>query len=241
MNFPRLASAIQPIKADSIPLSDSNYQIWTHCLATVERQRKIEQNLQSLVKKCAESGDYAEAIALLTQLIHHHPDIAVHYNNRGLMYFYDQQLMKAIHDYNLAIALDPILDRAYNNRGNCYVRQGKLFAALRDYQIALDLNPWNGRALINLGITYRELGDYPAAIAQFDTAFSLRDPHHLRIYGERGYTHYLNGDWNAAIADYRRVLRELPSSDYRDQIQYHLDQLLNFPEIGNLTRENTQN
>ncbi|MGK7944599.1 MAG: tetratricopeptide repeat protein [Microcystaceae cyanobacterium] len=227
----RLTTKRSPISPSLLPLSGANRQIWVHCQVSVDQQRKIEQDLRNKIKLSAQIGDYATAIALLTQLLRYHPESAMDYNNRGLMYFYNQQYQKSLQDYDLAITLDPQLDQAYNNRANCYSRQGKRFAALHNYQIALDLNPWNLRALINLGITYRELGDYSAALEQFDIAllFGQKTGYQGRLYGERGYTYHLRGDWNGAIADYRRALDYLSTHNqlaYQTKIQGLLEQLL---------------
>lgn len=231
MTQTRLTTTHPKTSPSLLPLSGANYQIWVHCQVSVEQQREIEQDLRTTVKLSAQMGDYSTAIALLTYLLRHHPDSAVDYNNRGLMYFYDQQYIKAIQDYDLAVVLNPLLDRAYNNRGNCYSRQGKRFVALKDYRMALDLNPFNLRAMINLGITYRELGDYSAALEQFDTAllWGKETGYQGRLYGERGYTYHLRGDWNGAIADYRRALDYLSTNHqftYQRKIQGLLGQLL---------------
>lgn len=213
-----------------VPSLGINTRIWVYCRTLVDHKLEMEKDLRQQVKNCAKIGDYPQAIALLTDLLRHHPDSVIDYNNRGLMYFYDQQPQKALQDYNSAIMLDPILDGVYNNRGNCYGSQGQLFAALQDYQMALDLNPWNVRALINLGITYRDLGDYNAAIEQFDTALLWKDSHQSRIYGERGYTYQLRGDWNCAIADYQRSLKGLSLENltaYQRKIRTLLQQLIN--------------
>jgi tetratricopeptide (TPR) repeat protein len=231
MTRTRLTTDYAQTSPSLLPLSGANYQIWVHFQVSVEQKREIEQNLRTKVKLSAQMGDYPTAIALLTHLLRNHPDSAMDYNNRGLMYFYNQQYTKALQDYDLALTLDPLLDRAYNNRANCYSRQGKRFVALHDYRMALDLNPLNLRALINLGITYRELGDYSAALEQFDTAllWGKETSYQGRLYGERGYTYHLRGDWNGAIADYRRALDCLSTHQqraYQSKIEELLDQLL---------------
>jgi tetratricopeptide (TPR) repeat protein len=43
--------------------------------------------LRSRALTKAQQGNYIEAIALLSQLIHRHPHNAIDYNNRGLIYF----------------------------------------------------------------------------------------------------------------------------------------------------------
>lgn len=183
--------------------------------------------LRASVREKVRQGDYAGAIPLLDRLISRHPDSARDYNNRGLMYFYQGQLSRAMADYNRAIELDPQLDSAYNNRANCHAAVGNLDAALRDYEMTLDLNPGNLRALVNQGITLRDLGLLDWALEKFELALLLGRSLKGCIYAERGYTYHLGGDWNCAVADYRRSLLYLTSeSPYQQKVKRWLGQLL---------------
>jgi tetratricopeptide (TPR) repeat protein len=168
-----------------------------------------DSDLRSCALKSAQQGHYTEAIALLSQLIGRHPQNAVDYNNRGLIYFQSGDKQKAFVDYNRALQLNPNLASAYNNRANYYAANGELAAAIADYDRALDLNPSYVRAWINRGITLRDLGQYEEAIDNLEVAllFGQLKGH---ILAERGRTYHLWGDWNCAIADYRRALSQLP-------------------------------
>lgn len=191
--------------------------------------------LRSVGREQAAQGNYSEAIALLSHLIDRHPDNAIDYNNRGLVYFQSGQLLRAIADYDKAIQLDPQLASAYNNRANFYAAKGHLAVALFDYDRALDLNPSYVRGWINRGITLRDLKRYEEAIENFDVASHLGQLQG-NIYAERGRTYHLWGDWNLAIADYGRALAyieryQVPNSavDYtrlRLQVETWLAQLL---------------
>lgn len=171
----------------------------------------VDSHLRSSALQSAQQGDYTGAIALLSQLINRHPQNAIDYNNRGLIYFQCGETQKAFCDYNTALQLNPKLASAYNNRANYYAACGELVAAIADYDHALDLNPSYVRAWINRGITLRDLGQYEEANDNFEVAllFGQLEGH---ILAERGRTYHLWGDWNCAIADYRRALLLLPSS-----------------------------
>ncbi|MBF2064151.1 MAG: tetratricopeptide repeat protein [Calothrix sp. C42_A2020_038] len=168
-------------------------------------------NLRSCALRFARLGDYREAISLLNQLLKRNPENAIDYNNRGLIYYQCGERQKAFHDYNTAIELNPKLASAYNNRANYYAAYGNLAAALDDYDEALNLNPTYTRAWINRGITLRDLGRYEESIDNFEVA-QLFDQYEGHILAERGRTYHLWGDWNWAIADYRRALALLPMS-----------------------------
>lgn len=170
--------------------------------------------LRSCALRLAKEGDYNRAIALLNQLISRHPHNAVDYNNRGLIYFQSGDKQKAFWDYNKALQINPKLASAYNNRANYYANCGELAAALADYDRAIDLHPSHVRAQINRGITLRDLEQYEEAIESFEIAllFGQLEDH---ILAERGRTYHLWGDWNCAIADYRRALTQLPPQSKR--------------------------
>lgn len=203
--------------------------------ATIREEALPDSCLRSLAWAKAQQGDYTCAITLLTQLIDRCPDNAIDYNNRGLVYFQSGQLSQAIADYNTALQFNPHLASGYNNRANYYAACGQLAAAITDYDRALDLKPIYVRAWINRGITLRDLGRYDQAIENFDFAEVLCQLNG-HIYAERGRTYHLGGDWNCAIADYRRALTlQLPQKDassfdlsgrLRLQVETWLNQLL---------------
>ncbi|MEC4807060.1 MAG: tetratricopeptide repeat protein [Jaaginema sp. PMC 1079.18] len=209
-------------------MSETNFAAIHHNLVPFNGDRS--QAIRALALEQSSRGEYAEAIATISQLIENRPQRAIDYNNRGLIHYQNQQYAAALTDYNQAIALDERLDSAYNNRANCYAAQGNLAAAISDYQTALDFNPGNIRAWINQGITYRQMGLYDLALENFDFALLFSARLQGRIYGERGRTYHLRGDWNCAIADYQNAIAHLPatlsSRRYQKRIEAWIDQLL---------------
>ena len=189
-----------------------------------------EKQLKSCIKVKATQGDYAVAISLLDRLITLCPDSAINYNNRGLMHFRNNQIIEALCDLSFALEIDPCLDSAYNNRANCYAARGNFSEAIADYELALDLNPSNLRAWINQGITFRELELYELGLENFDIALVVGDALEGRIYAERGRTYFLRGDWNCAVADYRKALELLAEQtseiSYFCKVQDWLDEVM---------------
>ncbi len=208
---------------ESAPVSGSQ------CCLSNFKSLNLEQQLRICVKEKASQGDYILAIALLDQLIALSPDNAANYNNRGLMYFRNNQIIEALCDLSQALEINPNLDSAYNNRANCYAAQGNLAEAIVDYDLALDLNPANLRAWINQGIAFRELGMYDLAIENFDITLIIGSSLKERIYPERGRAYHLRGDWNCAVADYQKALAILATQpkliNYQRKVMAWLDQL----------------
>lgn len=164
--------------------------------------------LQGQIQIAIQHRQYPQARRLLSRLMDLEPLAAEHVNNRALVDFWQGQYERAMADCNLALALDDHLDAAYNNRGNCHAALGHSTAALADYQRAIDLNPFNVKARLNLGLTLRQQTCFDKALTVFDDAL-LFYQFPERIWAERGRTYHLRGDWNCAVADYRRTLEAI--------------------------------
>jgi tetratricopeptide (TPR) repeat protein len=200
------------------------------CQASQTLKADVITLLRHKVSCHVQAGHYAGAISLLKTLIQQNPCSAIDYNNRGFVYLKLQDMAAAIADFDRAIQLDPYLDRAYNNRGNYYALQGQLQKALQDYTTAIRLNPKNVKAWLNQGITLRDMGLYGLAIESFDCGLYLGQ-WQGHLYAERGRTHHLAGDWNWAIADYRKALnliadQESGAEQLRQRIETWLKNLL---------------
>lgn len=191
------------------------------CSSPILQPTMSQEQLRYHIKEKASQGEYAVAITLLDQLIALYPDNAADYNNRGLMYYRNNQIIEALCDLSQALEINPMLDSAYNNRANCHAAQGEFNEAIADYDLALDINPTNIRAWINQGIAFRELGMYDLAIENFDITLIIGDSLYERIYAERGRTYHLQGDWNCAVTDYQKAL----------------EILANYPNLGNYRRK----
>lgn len=203
-------------------------------LAARSLAEKLRQ-LRQQAKQAIAAGRYRQAIAYLSQVIYYHPHSALDHNNRGLIYFYQGQFRNALKDYETAIFLDPTLDSPYNNRANCLVSLHRIQEAIADYERAIDLNPANIKTWLNFGITLRETNQYDLAIEKFDIALIISNCLQGHLYAERGYTYYLLGDWNCAIADYHRALVHLtPEESYYQKVNLLLQKLTNPAFLKNL-------
>jgi tetratricopeptide (TPR) repeat protein len=220
-NVPSARKAYYPNRSDC-PSQDGNSSVTPSLTST---QVEPETSLRKLAQYKMRQGDYSEAIAIITCLLDRHPGNATDYNNRGFIYYQSGKLDAALADYNKAIEINPDLAAAYNNRANYYAAKKQLIKAIADYDRAIDLNPLHVRALINRGITFRDLQLYDRALENFDFALRLGQLQG-HAWAERGRTHHLRGDWNYALADYRRALPLFPEGRQKQQIQAWIDELL---------------
>ncbi|MBE7384577.1 MAG: tetratricopeptide repeat protein [Leptolyngbya sp. SIO1E4] len=182
----------------------------TQCQYPDDSLQESMTQMRQRALSAARRKEYVYAIAVLNQLLATYPSNAADYSNRGLLHLWNNEPRKALLDFNRAIALDPSLASSYNNRANYYAAQGAKESAIEDYDRAIDLNPFHVRARINRAVTLRELRRYDAALDGFEEALAFRQ-FAGEIYAERGRTYHLRGDWNGAIADYRRALKVLPA------------------------------
>jgi tetratricopeptide (TPR) repeat protein len=113
-------------------------------------------------------------IAKCTENIRLHPDDAMTYICRGLVYESMNNFDMAIADYSAAIRLGP--DKVlYYSRGDMYLRNGDLDKAIVDYTEAIRLNANFAEAYLNRGLAYEKNGDTDSAIADYTEALRI-DP-----------------------------------------------------------------
>ena len=115
-------------------------------------------------------------IAKCTEDIRLHPEDAMMYISRGLVYETLNNIDMAIADYTEAIRLD--IDNEtpmYYSRGDMYLRKGDLDNAIADYTEAVRIDPDFAEAYLNRGLAYEKKGSVDSAIADYTEALRL-DP-----------------------------------------------------------------
>ena len=138
--------------------------------------------------------------------------------NRGDAYRLRQNdLDRALADYDQAIRTKPGFARAFASRGFVY-----LFArpqpdrAIADFNEAIRLDPQSANVFYYRGVAWSEKGDWDRAIADFDQAIRLR-PTFSIAYRDRGKARQAKGDvagGAADLADAERIGRQKPLDQY---------------------------
>ena len=135
-----------------------------------ECQRTEVSNLQPdiVIPACSRIIDAGEASQA---------DLAAAYYRRGRGYHKEEDLDRAIADYDRAIERNPDLAAAYNSRGVAYDDKGELDRAIADYRKAAEQG--HADAQINLGVMYRDgqsvPQDYAEAVRWFRKAAEQGD------------------------------------------------------------------
>jgi tetratricopeptide (TPR) repeat protein len=110
--------------------------------------------------------DYNKAIEL-------NPNLALAFNDRGLLFYNADEYDRALEDFNRAIELDSKFETAFDNRGVTYFAKNNADHALADYDHAIELNPDDLNAYWNRGDLYRSTGDREHAVGDYRKALSL--------------------------------------------------------------------
>ena len=84
---------------------------------------------------------YKAAVADFTKAIVANPHVTAPYHNRGIAYFWLNNLAAAEADFSRPLALDPGLASAYHNRGIVLIQTDRTSAGVADSFKALALDP----------------------------------------------------------------------------------------------------
>lgn len=165
-----------------------------------------------------QGGDYQKAIEYFNQAIELKKNFAVAYTDRCLAYLQLQDYHQAITDCTQAINFAPDNSEAYLNRGVALYREGDYPAAIVNHNRAIALKPHDFRAYYNRGLALAGNGKDSEAILDFNLALT-QIPQINRllladIYNDRGLTHFLLKDLQAAMLDFNLAIR-LNANDYR--------------------------
>jgi tetratricopeptide (TPR) repeat protein len=159
-----------------------------------------------------DKGDYRRALADYNQSITLKPDLAVAYNNRGLLKKKLNDYRGALADYNQSIALKPDLALAYINRGLLkYEKLNDYRGALADYNQSITLKPDLAVAYNNRGNLKKRLNDVKGALADFNQSIVLK-PDFAEAYSNRGILKVKLNDVKGALDDFNQSIALRPDT-----------------------------
>lgn len=156
------------------------------------------------------------------------------YNNRGLGYYGAEDYVRAIADFDQAIARDPDAAYLYINRGLALRLQGDAARSVADLDRAIQLDPTSFPAYFNRGRAHLLLTDATKALADFDRAVALR-PRNYRGHWARGDALMANGAITQAIEAYSTAIRF--GEDEPWLLSVRADAYLEVGDFANATRD----
>jgi tetratricopeptide (TPR) repeat protein len=158
-----------------------------------------------------ETGQYEEAIEVLSARIERDPGNGTAYSYRGWAYLEMGEYENAVRDYAKAIERYPEEPSVYYGRGYAYHAMGVYESAIRDYAKAIVLYPEHASAYCCRGSAYFGMGDYESAVRDYTQAIQLRpDWGPPRVF--RAYAHGAVGQYYLAFQDIEELIKPEPSS-----------------------------
>ncbi|OKH34171.1 hypothetical protein NIES2101_39405 [Calothrix sp. HK-06] len=179
-------------------------------------KRKVLENLKR----------YSEAEIAITLAIQLAPRPAF-YENRGIVYAYQEKSDLAIADFTKAIQINPQDAQAYYNRGLVYDDQKKSDLAIADFTKAIQINPQYVQAYNYRGVVYDDQKKSDLAIADFTKAIQI-NPQYAKAYYNRGNVYAYQKKSDLAIADYTKAIQINPQ--YADA--YYNQGVVYYNEMG---------
>jgi TPR repeat protein len=131
-------------------------------------------DLYNTAQKLTKSGNFAEAIKNLDDVIRFNPSDPEALNNRCWARAITGDLANAMRDCNRAIELRPRFADALDSRGFVNLKLGRADNAIEDYDAALSVDPKRASSLYGRGVARTRRGDTSAGNNDIGTAKSLQ-------------------------------------------------------------------
>jgi tetratricopeptide (TPR) repeat protein len=131
-------------------------------------------DLYNTAQKLTKSGNFAEAIKNLDDVIRFNPADPEALNNRCWTRAMVDDLVNALRDCNQAIALRPRFADALDSRGFVNLKLGRAGDAIEDYDAALMVDPKRALSLYGRGVARTRRGDTTAGNNDIGAAKSLQ-------------------------------------------------------------------
>jgi tetratricopeptide (TPR) repeat protein len=100
-------------------------------------------------------------------------DLARTFNNRGLGYMLNNDVDKAMADFDAAVKADPTYPFAFDNRGDVWRARGQYDRAIAEYNEALRRDPNFVSAYVNRGMAFAKMGNKVSAKADYEAVLKM--------------------------------------------------------------------
>src|SRR5439155_17897668 len=157
------------------------------------------------------SGDVAEAVKLLAQLVRQDPSSADRHARLGLAYTQESQFRQAVDEFREALRLDSDNDVTRLSYVKALIVLAEFQTALPEIQNYFRRKPHNFDALYLMGVVDRGLGNYTAAKDVLSQAVVL-DPNHYDARYNLGFVLAKLGRPQEALVHLEKAVHLNPSS-----------------------------
>lgn len=158
-----------------------------------------------VLQDCEQVDNPPLAIRACSRLIADIPGSAALHNRRGIAYFRNGEIDRAVADYAEAIRLNPGATDAQYNRGRALLEKHAYSLAIQDFNQAIARNPRHALARNGRAWALFKSGNLPAALEDADQAIAV-DSKYAPAYDTRAHIYEALGKREQAVADFRRAL-----------------------------------
>ena len=131
------------------------------------------------------------------------------HNRRGEMHADAQETDEAIHDFQVAISMDPNCSLAIHNRAVTLAQRNQFAAALRDFNRVIEFNPGLAVAYRNRAELLAALGRMEEAVADYSQAIDSL-PDDATLLQARAHAYQRLGDFAHATVGYQSRDKDAP-------------------------------
>ncbi len=168
-----------------------------------------------------QQGKLDEALAAYQKALEVDPDSVWAWSNWGNILQVRGKLEQAEEKQRRALAIDPRFGMGYNNLGDILLAQGEVDEALAAYQRAIDLEPGESLPYTGMSRCLARLGRRQEALEVAKRALAL-DPELPNAHSELGSRSFESGEYEQAIASYRRAIQLETRPTERWGLHYNL-------------------
>ncbi|MEK6879659.1 MAG: tetratricopeptide repeat protein [Nanoarchaeota archaeon] len=161
-----------------------------------------------------QTGDSANAINLINKAIKSNPNIAIYYNNLGMIYDTLKKEEESTKNFNEALEVDPNhlnAHLAHYNLGVSLMNNGKILEALEHYDKAVKLNKNFFDASWNKSLILLLLGRFKEGWIDYESRFKKKNPSDSRNFN--------NPKWNGSDLKEKKILI-VSEQGFGDNIQF---------------------
>ncbi len=128
------------------------------------------------------------------------------YNNKGIEFFKQDNLLQAEDYFKKAIQLKPMYAKGYNNLANIEFKRGNLEEAQQYALKSVEIDSKFVEGYYNLSLISKKQKDFENEIYYLDKAIEA-DPKYYEAYFARGLAHNKKGNYEKAKYDFTEVLK----------------------------------
>ncbi|KAL0219021.1 hypothetical protein P9112_004674 [Eukaryota sp. TZLM1-RC] len=150
------------------------------------------------------SGDYAGAVTCFSRSISLVPSCPKYFFSRGHCWRFQNDLLRSLFDYTMAIKIDGSNALYYAYRGITFRKLNRLMEAIQDQTLALNIDPTLDMSFHNRGLCLALLKRHEEAIQDFNQALSI-NPKSFKVHFNLGCSLFVLGRYNEAASHLKKA------------------------------------